>query len=94
MAVVGLQITNRGPYEDGKSFGDVGAYERIDATVEYAVDPANLANVEIVDLELAPKSADGLVHFTGDLTLLKPADDSKGNRRLLTDVVNRGRKRA
>lgn len=93
MAIVGVQITNRGPYADGKAFGDVGAYERIDATVEYAVDPANEANLQIIDLDLAPKAADGLVHFTGDLTLLKPSDDSKGNRRLLTDVVNRGRKR-
>ena len=41
MAIVGLRITNRGRYADGKTFGEVGAYERIDATVEYAVDPGN-----------------------------------------------------
>jgi hypothetical protein len=93
MAIIGLQITNRGWYADGKTFGEVGAYERIDATVEYAVDPGNEANLQIIDLDLVPKAADGLVHFTGDLTLLKPTDDSKGNRRLLTDVVNRGRQR-
>ena len=93
MAVVGLQINSREPYAGGRAFGAAGPYERIDATIEYAVDPANEANRQIIDLDLAPKSGDGLVHFTGDLTLLKPADGAKGNRRLLTDVVNRGRKR-
>ena len=93
MAVVGLQINSRGTYADGRAFGEVGAYERIDATVEYAVDPANEANREIVDLDIMPKAADGLVHFTGDLTLIKPVDDARGNRRLLIDVVNRGRVR-
>jgi hypothetical protein len=93
MAVVALQINNRGPYANGRAFGEVGAYERIDAIVEYAVDPANEANHQIIDLDLVQKAADGLVHFTGDLTLIKPVDDAKGNGRLLTDVVNRGRNR-
>jgi hypothetical protein len=59
--------------------------ERIEIT-----DPGNSANAPIVDLDLAPRGSDGKVRFQGDFILLKPADLSKGNRRLLYDVNNRG----
>ena len=45
MAVKRLEIVNRAPYEEGREFGDVGAYERIDAIAHYAVDPNHDANV-------------------------------------------------
>jgi hypothetical protein len=92
MAVVDLRIENRTPYADGAAFGQVGPYERIDGVLEFAVDPTHTANGQIVDLGLAPREADGLVHFIADLTLLQPVDAAKGNQRLLVDVVNRGRR--
>src|SRR6266542_403361 len=92
MAVVGLEIQSRRPLADGAAFGDVGAYERIDGIVRFAVDPAHPANSAIVDLDKAERGADGRVHFSADFCLLQPADPTRGNGRLLFEVVNRGRK--
>lgn len=92
MAVVEFRITGRTPYADGQTFGPVGAYERVDGELEFAVDPAHPANALIVDLDLAPRDADGRVRFVADATLLRPADASRGNQRMLVDVVNRGRR--
>lgn len=58
-----------------------------------AVDPANEVNRTIVDLELAPRDAQGRVCFRSDFVLLIPQTPANGNRRLVVDVVNRGRKR-
>jgi len=85
-----IEITSRSVFADGRIFGEVGAYEKIRGRLFYAVDPENTANGPIVDLELAPRGADGKVRFQGDFILLKPVDLEHGNRRLLYDVNNRG----
>ncbi len=85
-----IEITSREVFADGMAFGSTGAYEKIRGRLFYAVDPDNPANAAIVDLELAPGGADGLVRFQGDFLLLKPVDLGKGNGRLLYDVNNRG----
>ena len=90
MPVSRLEIVSREPYEDGRTFGDVGAYERIEAVAHYAVDPAHAANAGVVDLSLAERDSDGLVHFSGDVTILRPI--SGGNRALLSQVPNRGKR--
>ena len=87
MAVERLEITRREPYSDGQEFGVAGAYERIDGIAHYAVDPASPHNHQITDLALADQK-DGLVRFTGDVTLLVPANG--GNRSLLLELPNRG----
>src|SRR5262249_10057860 len=92
MAVTRLEITSRRPYADGATFGEAGAYERLDGVLHYAVDPAHPANRLIVDLDRAPRDPEGRVHFSGDFCLLQPADPGRGNRRLLVEVPNRGRK--
>lgn len=92
MAVTRLEIRSRSPYQDGAAFGDTGPYERIDGVVHFAVDPAHPANQSIVDLEYAERGDDGQVHFLADFCLLQPVDPAKGSRRLLFDVLNRGRK--
>jgi len=92
MAVTRLEIRSRGPYEDGASFGDAGAYERLDGTLWFAVDRAHAANSRIVDLDLAARNAAGLVQFSADFCLLQPVDAARANGRVLLDVVNRGRK--
>jgi hypothetical protein len=63
-------------------------YEWVRATAEVAVDPATPGNDRIVDLDLAPRDADGLVSFDADVRLLRPVDG--GNGRLLCVVPNRG----
>lgn len=92
MAVTRLEIRARTPYEDGMSFGEVGPYERIDGLIHFAVDPGAPANAAIVDLDKAPRDADGLVHFAADFCLLQPVDPARGNGNLLYNVVNRGRR--
>ena len=39
MALTELEITNRSSFASGQSFGDVGAYELLEGTARYAVDP-------------------------------------------------------
>lgn len=92
MAVVGVDVTSRTPFAEGRSFGSAGAYERIEGIFTFAVDPAHEANLGITDLALAPRDTDGRVRFASDFTLLVPADPALGNRRLIVDVVNRGRR--
>lgn len=90
MPITRLEVLERTPYENGHLFGAAGAYERIDAIAHYVVDPANGANAGVVDLALAERGADGLVHFSGDVTVIKPVDMSAGNLALLMQVPNRG----
>jgi hypothetical protein len=90
--VVRFEITTREPLADGKTFGDVGRYERIEGRVFYAIDPALPQNRPIVDLDKAPRNKDGRVEFSADLFILAPADPAKGNGAVLYDVNNRGNK--
>src|SRR2546426_2335294 len=92
MAVVGVEIEQRAVVLDGHTFGAAGAYEKLAGVVRFAVDRANPTNHAITDLGLAPANARGHVEFWADFYLLRPADPARGNRRLLLDVPNRGRK--
>ena len=92
MAVRKLDIVEHRPYAEGRSFGDVGPYERIDALAWYEADPDAACNSGITDLAHASRGADGYVHFSGDLTILRPADSEAGNRALLLALPNRGRR--
>src|ERR1043166_5662947 len=88
--VVRVEITSRADLQDGKPFGNAGPYEKIVGRVYFAVDPANLHNRQIVDLDKAPRNAHGEVEFSADLYLLKPKDIIKGNQAVLFEVSNRG----
>jgi len=94
LAITELEITKRSSFASGESFGDVGAYELLEGTAHYAVDPLHPRNQSITDLDLAPRNAAGLVEFSADFAMLQPANIERGNRRILFDVVNRGRKTA
>ncbi|HEU0020228.1 MAG TPA: alpha/beta hydrolase domain-containing protein, partial [Dehalococcoidia bacterium] len=91
MAVTGMEIQSRQPLAQGQSFGSVGAYEQLDGRVRFAVDPDDPANSTITDLNLAPRNARGLVEFSSDFRILRPADGARGRRRLVFDILNRGR---
>jgi hypothetical protein len=88
--VVRVEITSRGDVQEGKPFGSAGAYEKIVGRVYFAVDPANPHNQQIVDLDKAPRNAQGEVEFSADLYLFKPKDMAKGNQAVLFEVSNRG----
>jgi hypothetical protein len=88
--VVRVEITSRTDIQEGKPFGNAGAYEKIVGRVYFAVDPLNLHNRQIVDLDKAPRNAHGEVEFSADLYLLKPNDMAKGNQAVLFEVSNRG----
>ncbi|MBV8700799.1 MAG: hypothetical protein JO052_23555, partial [Bradyrhizobium sp.] len=92
--VVRFDSVERVPAFAGRSFGDVGTYERITARATIALDPADDRNAIITDLALAPRNADGKVEATADVVILRPADPARSNGTLLLDVPNRGRKLA
>lgn len=90
--VTKVEISSRQDVLGGKSFGTVGAYEKLTGKIYFAVDPKNARNKIIVDLDKAPKNAQGRVEFSSDLFILRPKDPSKGNGVVLLDIPNRGRK--
>ena len=92
MAVTSLEIARRSIVLDGHAFGAAGAYEKIVGVLRFGVDPTHPVNQAITDLALAPRNAAGLVECAADVYLLRPVDPSRGNRRLLLDIPNRGRK--
>ena len=87
-----IVIDKKTPVFEGTTFGPVGAYEQLDGTAYGEIDPRNPLNAIIQDLELAPRNARGMVEYSMDISILKPLDMSKGNRTLLYETVNRGRK--
>jgi hypothetical protein len=93
-AVTRIEIRERLPYADGRAFDGVGAYQRLLGRVHFAVDPAAAANARVVDVELAPRNATGMVEFAADLEILAPVDLTKARGTLLYDVNNRGNRLA
>ncbi|HUO63031.1 MAG TPA: alpha/beta hydrolase domain-containing protein [Terriglobales bacterium] len=92
MPAVTLEIERREPVLDGAAFGAAGPYEKIAGVLRFAIDPALPVHETIADIQLAPRNAHGRVESSADFYLLRPVGG--GNRRLLLDVPNRGRKMA
>ncbi len=92
--VVRVEMAAREPFAGGHAFGRTGPYEKLAGRMYLEVDPDDPANGRIADLELAPRNARGKVECWTDFFLLAPADPSRGNRRVLFDVHNRGNKLA
>ncbi len=88
--VTRLRIDRREVILDGKPWGAAGAYEKVIGKVDFALDPKLPQNQIIVDLDLAPKNAQGLVEFSADFYLIKPVDPNRGNGRLFYEAGNRG----
>ncbi len=89
--LVRVDIASRVPVLNGRTFGSVGAYEKLWGRAHFAVDPAHPRNQVIADIDLAPRNAAGKVEFSADLFILKPVDPARGNGVVFFDVVNRGR---
>jgi len=68
-----------------------GTYERLIGRAYFAVDPASAANRGIADLSLAPRNAQGLVEFSGDVLFFRPTSPGRFNGTVFFEIVNRGR---
>jgi hypothetical protein len=86
--------TNISPAFDGLSFGSIGQYELLKGTATGELNPADWLNSGIVNLEKAPKNSNGYVEYKVNVTILKPIDLTKGNRRIFYEIANRGSKLA
>ena len=91
-AVVDIQIESRTPVLQGKEFGSVGAYEKLEGVVTFALDPSHAANVKIVDLDKAPHNMEGLVYAQANFMVLQPKDATKAAGVGVLEVSNRGGK--
>src|SRR5579863_2719212 len=80
------------PAFEGRTFGAVGTYDRILARATIAVMPDDIHNQVIVDLDRAPRNAQGQVEATTDVEILRPTVATNGNRTLFYEVLNRGSK--
>jgi hypothetical protein len=88
-----IEITStQSPTFEGKTFGSVGAYEKLRGKAYGEVDPADARNALIADIELAPRNASGQVEYSMDIYILKPVDLNRGNNKLFVEVNNRGNK--
>jgi alpha/beta hydrolase family protein len=80
------------PAFEGRVFGAVGTYDRIVARATVAVAPDDPHNKIIVDLDRAPRNAQGQVEAVTDVEILRPTVAANGNRVLFYEVLNRGSK--
>jgi hypothetical protein len=80
------------PFANGATFGNAGAYERVWGVAKGELDPNDARNKVIVNLDKAPRNSYGKVEYEVEWFMLRPADASKGNHKLLFEVTNRGRK--
>jgi hypothetical protein len=87
-----IRIDDRRPFAGGHAFGEAGGYERLTGRVLFAVDPLAPEQADVVDIDKAPRDANGRVRFEADFMILRPVNG--GNRRVFFDYGNRGHKRA
>jgi len=92
--VIRFVVEQTRPLADGMAFGTVGAYERLDGTAYFEVDPKDPLNVVIVNLDKAPRNARGKVEFSSPFVILKPVDLAKGNHKIFYAINNRGNQQA
>jgi hypothetical protein len=93
MPLTRFEVMSRQPYAGNRGFGSVGAYEQVDGTAHFAVDPMHPANAAICDLQLAPRNSAGLVEFASDVSLVLPQNRTRANGRCIVELPNRGRRR-
>ena len=88
--IVDITVDSVKPFAEGAAFGDAGGYERVTGTARGELDPLDARNRGIVNLDKAPRNTGGNVEYVVDFDMLRPVKG--GNRKLLFDVTNRGRK--
>ena len=88
--VTKIVIDKTEPAFEGRVFGTTGAYEKLTGKAYGEVDPKDRVDKIITDIDLAPRNARGMVEYSTDVVIFRPADLSKGNHRLLHHLNNRG----
>lgn len=83
---------SQSPTFGGYSWPGVGQYQRVVGTAHGEVNPRDRQNAIIVDIELAPRNARGMVEYSFDFYILRPIDLTKGNNRVMYEPPNRGGK--
>jgi hypothetical protein len=81
-----VEIVSREPVTTG------GTYERMQGTLHFAFDPEAPDLDVIVDLDLAPRDADGKVRCRANFEVLQPVDPALRSGTGLLEVSNRGGK--
>lgn len=87
-----VEIVSRTDVLDGTPFGDAGAYEKLAGKVHFAVQPNDPHNRLIVDLDKAPRNAQGEVEFAADVFILRPKAAARASGTALIEIPNRGGK--
>jgi hypothetical protein len=90
--IVRVEITQTTPAWGGRNFGEIGTYERVIGKAYGEIDPQSPSNTMIQDIALAPKNARGMVEYSTDIDILRPADRTKSNGVLFFNIINRGNK--
>ena len=90
--IVRLEITETKPAFGGRSFGEVGAYERVIGKAYGEVDPALPSNAIIQDIALAPKNTKAWSSTPPTSTSCGLPIARKTNGVLFFNVINRGNK--
>jgi Alpha/beta hydrolase domain len=86
-----IKITRiESPTFEGRSFGNVGQYEKLVGRVEGELDAADPHNFIITDIALAPRNAKGEVAYETDIMVLRPVDRLKSNHKVWYELSNRG----
>jgi hypothetical protein len=93
MRLLNFTVLDRRPVGGGTPVDNAAAYERLDCRALLRIDPGAAENAGIVDLDIAPRDADGLVAFATQVQILKPVEAEAGSRRLFVELCNRGNKR-
>jgi len=88
--VVRIVVDSTTPYAAGRTFGEAGIFERLEGTVYMEVDPDDSLNGVVVNLHRAQRNANGLVEFSAPFVIIRPVDGSRGNRKILYGINNRG----
>jgi hypothetical protein len=82
------------PTFEGHAYGRSGTYERLLGHFSGQLDPNDPQNAFIVNIDRAPRNAEGMVEYSADFRVLKPVKMSLGNGTMFYDILNRGTQRA
>jgi hypothetical protein len=74
-----IVIEKREPFANGHEFPVTGAYEKLVGKAYGEIDPKNPLNKVIVNLDRAPRNAQGNVDYWVEIYVLKPLDMRRGN---------------
>src|SRR5206468_7321876 len=72
--VVRFVVEQKRPLAEGTTFGNAGAYERLDGTAYFEIDPKDPLNAVVVNIDKAPRNARGMVEFSAPFVILKPVE--------------------